>query len=445
MNLAHEFSGAVPAENPDSASDIFEGVPATVAQTGVAPSVLEELLVKTLYVAGPLSTLQLAARALLAIPVIEELLDGLRRQQLIEIRSGGGNELAYVYGLTDLGQRQAQDFLKKNQYVGPAPVAWLDYLERVRKQSLQHMQVSRTRIRNVFRDFVINPSVLDQIGPGMNSGRAIFLYGHAGSGKTFLAERMMKLLHGDVDIPYSVAIDSHIVQLFDPLVHKPVQQGLESVQPRLERRRFEDRRWVRCERPVVVSGGELSLPMLDLAFDSVSKFYEAPLQLKANGGMLVIDDLGRQRVSPFDLMNRWIVPLDRKVDYLTLHGGKRFEVPFDVIVVFSTNMKPTDLADDAFLRRIGYKVHVTEMTESEYSQVFEQVCAEFDIPFNQASVQELIDEFHLPRMVPLLACYPRDLIRQVRDIAAYEETAPSLSRDLLEKAWFNYFSDFTKV
>ncbi|PWB54697.1 MAG: ATPase [Nitrosomonadales bacterium] len=387
--------------------------------------------------------MQLAGRSKLAIPVIEELLDGLRHQQLIEIRSGGGNELAYVFGLTDLGLRQAQDFLQKNQYIGPAPVAWPDYVARMRKQALQSMLISRTRVRDVFRDFVIRPSILDQIGPAMNSGRAIFLYGHAGSGKTYLAERMMKLLHGDVDIPYSVAIDSHIIQLFDPLVHKPVPVDNEPARPKLERRSFQDQRWVRCMRPVVVSGGELALPMLDLEFDPVSKYYEAPLQLKANSGILVIDDLGRQRVSPFDLMNRWIVPLDRRVDYLTLHTGKRFEVPFDVIVVFSTNMKPTDLADDAFLRRIGYKVHVLEMTESEYTRVFEQVCAEFDIPFSKASVQELINEFHMPRKVPLLACYPRDLVRQVRDIAAYEEMAPALSRGLMEKAWFNYFSDFT--
>lgn len=439
MNLAHEFPAPVHVEGPD----MSEGAPATVAQTGLAPAVLEELLVKTLYAAGPLSQMQLAGRTKLAIPVIEELLDGLRHQQLIEIRSGGGNELAYVYGLTDLGLHQAQDFLQKNQYVGPAPVAWTDYVARVRKQALQDMQISRTRVRDVFKDFVIRPSVLDQIGPAMNSGRAIFLYGHAGSGKTYLAERMMKLLHGDVDIPYAVAIDSHIIQVFDPLVHKPLPADHEAARPKLERRVFQDQRWVRCERPVVVSGGELALPMLDLEFDPVSKYYEAPLQLKANCGILVIDDLGRQRVSPFDLMNRWIVPLDRRVDYLTLHTGKRFEVPFDVIIVFSTNMKPMDLADDAFLRRIGYKVHVMEMTESEYTHVFEQVCAEFGIPFSKASVQELINEFHLPKKVPLLACYPRDLARQVRDIAAYEEMEPTLSRDLMEKAWLNYFSDFT--
>lgn len=439
MNLAHDFSAAVLAEFPD----MSEGAPVTVAQTGLAPTVLEELLVKTLYVAGPLSQLQLAERTRLSIPIIEELLDGLRHQQLIEIRSGGGNELAYVFGLTDLGQHQAQDFLQKNQYVGPAPVAWPDYVARVHKQALRNMQVSRSRIQDVFRDFVIRPSILDQIGPAMNSGRAIFLYGHAGSGKTYLAERMMQLLHGNVDIPYAVAIDSHIIQLFDPLVHKPLLVDHELERPKLERRRFEDQRWVRCARPVVVSGGELALPMLDLEFDPVSKYYEAPLQLKANGGLLVIDDLGRQRVSPFDLMNRWIVPLDRRVDYLTLHTGKRFEVPFDVIVVFSTNMKPKDLADDAFLRRIGYKVNVMEMTESEYTQVFEQVCAEFCIPFSEDSVRELINEFHLPKKVPLLACYPRDLVRQVRDIAAYEEVEPTLSRGLMGKAWFNYFSDFT--
>ena len=439
MNLAHEFSDAVVAEHPD----ITEGVPATVAQTGLAATVLEELLVKTLYAAGPLSQMQLASRTKLAIPVIEELLNGLRHQQLIEIRSGGGNELAYVYGLTDLGLHQAQDFLKKNQYIGPAPVAWPDYVARVRKQALHDMKISRTRVREVFRDFVIRPSILDQIGPAMNSGRAIFLYGHAGSGKTYLAERMMRLLHGGVDIPYAVAIDSHIIQLFDPLVHRALPAEHEADRPKLERRSFQDRRWVRCARPVVVSGGELALPMLDLEFDSVSKYYEAPLQLKANSGILVIDDLGRQRVSPFELMNRWIVPLDRRVDYLTLHTGKRFEVPFDVIVVFSTNMKPMDLADDAFLRRIGYKVHVMEMTESEYTRVFEQVCAELGVPFRKASVQELINEFHVPRKVPLLACYPRDLVGQIRDIAAYEEMAPVLSRDLMEKAWFNYFSDFT--
>jgi hypothetical protein len=298
-------------------------------------------------------------------------------------------------------------------------------------------------ISKAFSGIVVKQSILDTFGAGMNSGRAMFVYGTAGVGKTYIAEHMAKALSGDVFIPHAIQVDNEIIQAYDPLIHKAAVPDT-VVEFKLERAR-RDERWVLCKRPVVLTGGELTLSMLDLDFDESSRYYTLPPQMKANNGLLIIDDLGRQLVKARDLMNRWIVPLDRHLDYLTLHNGKKFMVPFDVIVVFSTNLKPTDLADEAFLRRLGYKIHLTALDEDDYRAIFKQVCEEFGIPFSEESLHYLLHQHHYREGRPLLACVPRDILRQVLDVAKYQGKRPELTTEMLDWAWHNYYATETLV
>jgi predicted ATPase with chaperone activity len=273
----------------------------------------------------------------------------------------------------------------------------------------------------------------------MNSGRAIFIYGAAGSGKTYLAERLQDLLQGAIALPYAIMVDGEVVPFYDPVLHLPAQQQPEAPSG-IERAVQLDARWVRgVRRPAVLTGGELTLEMLDLRFDSVTRLYRAPPHLKANNGIFIIDDLGRQRCSPLELMNRWIVPMDRAIDYLSLHNGHTFQVPFDVVVVFSSNFLPERLSDAAFLRRLGYKIEVPALSAAHYETVFRQTCSTYGVEFDAAAFAFLLQR-HARGATPLLACYPRDLLRQVRDLARYEGTAVQLNEQVLDWAWNNYFA-----
>jgi hypothetical protein len=273
----------------------------------------------------------------------------------------------------------------------------------------------------------------------MNSGRALFLYGPAGSGKTFLAEQMLRLLNGCVAVPHAICVEDAVIQVFDPIIHKPVERKA-IVRHAFHREFHVDDRWVLCSRPVSLAGGELTLAMLDLYFDQTTRFYQAPPHVKANNGLFIIDDLGRQLISAQQLMNRWIVPMDRGHDYQALHNGYKFAIPFDVILVFSTNMAPRDVVDEAFLRRLGYKIHVGALDEAEYRQVFQAVCQEKGVPYSDLAFDYLIREHHRKENRPLLACYPRDIVGQIRDFAVFRQTPPELTPESLDWAWKNYFA-----
>jgi DNA-binding PadR family transcriptional regulator len=413
--------------------------PQRVEDTGLDIAFLVELLTKILYMRGQLRLPDLAAHSKLSPGLLEPVLTFMRSERLCEMARRGETDGTMAYSLSDLGRARAGDFLQRSQYAGPAPVTLESYVKQVQKQSITDMGVTREKLHQAFSGIVIKEQLRNQFGAAMNSGRAIFVYGPAGSGKTYTAERLVGLLSGNVAVPYAIEVDNEIIQVFDPMVHEPVNVEKTGASL-LDLGKTDDVRWVLCRRPVVLTGAELTLSMVDLEFDRRSHFYQAPPQVKANNGLFIVDDLGRQLVSPQDLMNRWIVPLDRHVDYLALHTGKKFMVPFDVIVVFSSNLKPSKLADEAFLRRLGYKIYVGPLDEAEYRGIFMQVCEQTKIPFSEEGYRYLVGELHQKHEKPLLACLPRDILCQVRDIARFDGVKPELTRELLDWAWGNYFA-----
>jgi DNA-binding MarR family transcriptional regulator len=413
--------------------------PRTIEESGLHVLFLVELTAKILFLRGRLRLTELAHHLKLPATVVDALLTSMRTERLCEVAKRGETDGDVHYNLTDIGRARAAEFLQKSQYAGMAPVSLDAYTKQVHRQAIEGMRVTLTDVDRAFEGLVIKPHLREQLGAAMNSGRAMFLYGPAGSGKTFLAEQLLRLLTGDVAVPHAICVDNEVIQLFDPLVHEPIQDttgGLDS----LYRPRQVDERWVMCRRPVSLTGGELTLDMLNLHFDQTTRFYQAPPHVKANNGLFIIDDLGRQQVSPQQLMNRWIVPMDRHHDYQALHNGYKFAIPFDVILVFSTNLTPRDVADEAFLRRLGYKIQVGALDESEYRTVFQNVCKEKDVPYSEAALEYLLRAHHAKDNKPLLACYPRDIIGQIRDFALYRNTAPELTFDALDWAWRNYFA-----
>jgi hypothetical protein len=342
-----------------------------------------------------------------------------------------------------LGRDRARQFLDANQYVGPAPVTLEHYVREMKALAGVRGYIDRDRLHDGFANLIVPDKVLEQVGPAVNAGKAVFLYGPPGNGKTVIGEGMGRALGGDMFVPYAIDVDGQTVTVFDPVNHEPLERQAE--QPSVVTTTAPDRRWVRIRRPVVVVGGELTLDMLDLSFNPLSKFHEAPLQLKANGGVFLVDDFGRQRMRPEDLLNRWIVPLESRVDYLTLHTGKKFQVPFDVLTVFATNLDPVSLADEAFLRRIPYKIAIEDPTIEHFTRIFELVCKRRRLRFHQVMVAYLHRRHYAPHNRPLRACQPRDLIDQVTALCRYRGQEPVITRELLDAACDAYFVNEERV
>ena len=424
---------------PEPATDgaaVAPVAPATLEETGLTPDLFTQLLVKTLYT-GEATGTALAERLCVAYAILERIVEAARVEKLLEVRGTVGVGAAgYRYALTDLGRDRARQFFDANQYVGPAPVPLAQYVAFMRSLAAARGHVDRDRLFSGFSHLIVNPEVLNQLGPAINSGKSVFLYGPPGNGKTVIAEGIGRTFGGDMYMPHALDVDGQTITMYDPVNHTSLEMHQERL---VVAPSSHDRRWMRIKRPVVTVGGELTLDMLDLTFNPISKFYEAPLQLKANGGVFVVDDFGRQRLRPRDLLNRWIVPLESRVDYLTLHTGKKFQVPFDVLIVFATNLKPETLADEAFLRRIPYKIFAKNPTVEEYSRIFEMNCRRRSLAFDPVVIEYLLRRYYEPRGIEMRACHPRDLVEQVVDLSRYQGREPSLSRDLVDAACHSYF------
>jgi predicted ATPase with chaperone activity len=409
------------------------------AEAGSLPAAfLTDLALRHFARLGELKLVQIAQQLGMPVPAVDDLLTHMRKLGLLEVPRRGALEGDVSYALTDTGQRQARLAHEKCNYVGPAPVTLPEYVARVGEQSQHLAPVRAARLQQAMDDLVIEPAMLPTLGSALNSGKTIYLYGASGSGKTYLAEHLVKTLEGHVHVPHAVYVDGEVIQVYDPIVHRPAPVVAALVKG-LTRETPTDGRWVLVERPVVIAGGELTLEMLDLAYDPHTRLHIAPPQMKANNGIFVVDDFGRQRVSPHELMNRWIVPLDRRVDYLALNTGTKFSVPFDVRVVFSSNLAPEELVDPAFARRLGYKIHLLPMDAQSYRVVVAQACARSGVPPDAAGIDHLVNTLHLRNLMPYLPSLPFDVISKIADRARYLEEPPRMTPELLDWAWANYF------
>jgi len=411
--------------------------PTTIAETGLHPDTLAQLMLKTL-VAGESSGTHLADSMRLPYSVLDAMIQHARVEKLVEVRgASGAGSAGYRYALTDLGRERAMQFMDINRYVGPAPVSLAQYTAYTRAAMAARPWIDRGRLSSGFGHLIVNDSVLENLGPAVNSGKALFLYGAPGNGKTVVAEGIGRALGTDMHVPHAIDVDGQTITTFDPVNHVPASNAGASTS--VVSLAVHDRRWEAIRRPVVVVGGELTLEMLDLTFNPISRFYEAPIQMKANGGVFVVDDFGRQRMPARDLLNRWIVPLESRVDFLTLHTGRKFEIPFNVFIIFATNLKPESLADEAFLRRIPYKIRAKNPTREEYERIFEMNCRKRGINFDPMLVDYLVTEYYEPRKLEMRACHPRDLVEQVVDQCRYQQHELSITRSALDKACAAYF------
>lgn len=437
-------------QEEDPRRALFISQPQTVEETGLSFSLLLDLCIKTIYYAGRPEMRVIASQLALTFHIVQELLNFLKREQLCEVvGSAGLGEQNYQYALSSRGAEKAEEVVARGNYVGPAPVPLQKYVEMLERQSVKRLSADQETVERALSKLILSERTLTSVGPAVNSGKAILLYGGSGNGKSTMAKAIGEMLDGEILVPHALETSGQIIKIFDARVHQEVESppAVErraddpgSALPlRVERRR--DRRWVLIRRPVLMVGGELTLGDLELRYDTVSKFYMAPLQVKANGGVLVIDDLGRQIVQPRELLNRWIVPMDKGWDHFTLQTGESIEIPFDVVLVFSTNLPPAQLGDEAFFRRIPHKVEIPNPSREEFVRILEQACRERDISFSQEAATYLLEHHYVEAGRVLRGCHPRDLMGLLSGIARYRGQAPTLTPDLIDRACESYFVD----
>jgi len=415
-------------------------VPGSLAETGLTLEFVSDLALKHILHLGEFRLADLADRLGLPVGLLDEPIELLRREKLVEVRSAAQFvKSSFRFVITETGKVRAGELLEICRYAGPAPVTLEAYRDMVENQSIRNIFIDEAATHAAFADIVISDTMIRRLGPAISSGAPIFIYGPAGNGKTTIAEAIGNALPETIYVPYTILVGGQIIGVFDPVNHTPANDLPLSTGRGLEAEPECDRRWVRIHRPVIITGGELTLRMLDLEFNTIAKFYEAPLQMKANNGLFIIDDFGRQQISPQQLLNRWIINLDRQIDFLSLHTGMKFEIPFDQLVIFATNLEPRTLVDEAFLRRIRYKFKVDHPCDADFRKIFQRVCKMNGIHYDDKVCDYLIEHWYRRLGLSLNACHPRDLVEHILDYSRYACQPPEMTREALDRACENYF------
>lgn len=417
---------------------IVPPVPETIEHTGLPESMLEQLILKTLYFRSETLGRDLARSLGLRFSVIEGIVEFLKRNHLVQVkRSLGMGSITSIFALTESGRQHAREYLDANQYAGRAPVPLFQYADIVRAQRPKESWLTMDMLQSAYGHMVATRGLLAKIGPAVNSGKSFLIYGQPGNGKTYLAEALANLDKRPIYVPYAIESQGMIIQMYDPIYHEALAE--EDSQISLTYDPPYDTRWFRCRRPFIVSGGELTLDMLDLSYNQVAKFYDAPLQLKANNGIYLIDDFGRQKVTPAEVLNRWIVPMERRVDYLTFQSGGKINVPFETFLVFSTNLRPDQLGDEAFLRRIQYKMLMRNPSEEEFITIFRRFAEANNLPFEESVLEDFMEKRYRRTGKPRRRCHPRDILTHAMDLIRFERLPWRLTAELLDHAFESNF------
>jgi predicted ATPase with chaperone activity len=414
-----------------------------IEDTGLNLITIADLALKVMYFGGIMTGSKVAD--IIKLPytgVVDQVMEFLKREKFIEVKGQGGlGEASFQFIISAKGVEKAKEILERSQYAGPAPVTLDQYIAAMKAQNRTRVTATHEVMKKALGHLVISEAMYGKIGPAVNSGKSIFLYGPPGNGKTTVSEAVGRVVLGsDIWIPYAFDVDGQVIRVFDNVNHEILEAAdSESAQRSTQTGVKRDPRWIKIRRPVIIVGGELTLAGLDLIYDNVNKYYEAPYQVKANGGMFLIDDFGRQQVRPRDLLNRWIVPLEKGVDYLTLATGRKIEMPFNVLIVFSTNLDPADLVDEAFLRRIRHKIEVGDPSFEEFKEIFKRACEAKRVPYDEKGLAYLLQEWYIKRDRKLRSVHPRDILDQLLDIARYMNRPPQLTKDLIDRACDAYF------